>query len=148
MNAFFDLIAQTTRTHGEIELFIEFPIDFDDEIRFLSFTGDECVNALERNDPRTIEFLTGAVSGTPVIAPRGLPYDASEASRNAIVVFADEILGTPSFLTLKDVSKLLAHHEISDTDLNPILQCAISVLRILTANYGTSCRIVYWRHEA
>ena len=148
MESFKHLIAKAKRRHGELELFVEFPVDFGGETQFLSFTGDDGVNALECNDPSAIEFLTGAVSGAPPIAPRGFPPDASKAARDAIDVFAGELLGTPSFSTLTDVSMLLAHHRLHETDLNPLLQCAISALRILTSNYGPSCRLVYWRHES
>ena len=148
MESFNDLIAKAKRRHGELELFVEFPVDFGGETQFLSFTGDDGANALEGNDPSAIEFLTGAVSGVSPIAPRGFPSDASEAATNAIDVFSGELLGTPSFSTLADVSLLLAHHRIHETDLNPLLQCAISALRILTSNYGPSCRLVYSRHES
>ena len=147
MNAFLDLTATVEQRFGELELFIEFPVDFDGEMIFLSFTGEDGVNPLECNDPAAIEFFTGAVSGNPAIAARGFPGDASEDARNAIEVFADELLGEPGYVTFDDVNMIFAHHAISETSLNPLVQCAIAVLRIVTASYGSNSRIVYWRHE-
>ena len=66
----------------------------------------------------------------------------------AFQIDAEEVIDKPSYLHQSDVDRLLSHHGVASDQLNPILQCTLAILSILTVRYGDQCRIVYWLHEA
>ena len=121
---------------GEIQYCVEFPKAFDGEVVFLNFSQDSTLNSFYRNDAASIEFLSGILSQTPPIPPRGLPKDVSEETRNEVDTCEDELIQTPSYLTDADVKLLLKHYDVSPDCFNPVVEASRSVLQILTTRYG------------
>ena len=128
----------------EVHAFIEFPVNFESETAFVSYSGEESCVSFLRHDPPMIDLLMSSRNSS-----EAEPEELSDDTRAAYDTFskAGELLSKPRSLDVEAFERTLEDASIQESELNPMLRVSLAALRILSDDYGDDSRFVFWEVE-